>query len=183
MIFYTSDLHFGHANAIKFDERPFTDVDDMADGMIHNWSSRVGKNDTVYILGDFCFKLKDPEPILARLKGHKRLILGNHDQVIMGSEKLQSYFDDIQKMDYVSDRGKLIVMCHFPIAEWNKKKSGAYHFYGHIHKSSPEVYSFMTGQGRAYNVGCMINNYMPCTADEIIRNNEIYQARLQSEAK
>ena len=34
MIFYTSDLHFGHANAIKFDERPFTDVDDMADGMI-----------------------------------------------------------------------------------------------------------------------------------------------------
>ena len=149
MIFYTSDLHFGHANAIKFDERPFTDVDDMADGMIHNWNSRVGKNDTVYILGDFCFKLKDPEP----------------------------------KMDYVSDRGKLIVMCHFPIAEWNKKKSGAYHFYGHIHKSSPEVYSFMTGQGRAYNVGCMINNYMPCTADEIIRNNEIYQARLQSEAK
>ena len=111
MIFYTSDLHFGHANAIKFDERPFTDVDDMADGMIHNWNSRVGKNDTVYILGDFCFKLKDPEPILARLKGHKRLILGNHDQVIMGSEKLQSYFDDIQKMDYVSDRGKLIVMC------------------------------------------------------------------------
>ena len=86
-------------------------------------------------------------------------------------------------MDYVSDRGKLIVMCHFPIAEWNKKKSGAYHFYGHIHKSSPEVYRFMTGQGRAYNVGCMINNYMPCTADEIIRNNEIYQARLQSEAK
>ena len=59
MIFYTSDLHFGHANAIKFDERPFTDVDDMADGMIHNWNSRVGKNDTVYILGDFCFKLKD----------------------------------------------------------------------------------------------------------------------------
>lgn len=51
MIFYTSDLHFGHANAIKFDERPFTDVDDMADGMIHNWNSRVGKNDTVYILG------------------------------------------------------------------------------------------------------------------------------------
>ena len=49
MIFYTSDLHFGHANAIKFDERPFTDVDDMADGMIHNWNSRVGKNDTVYI--------------------------------------------------------------------------------------------------------------------------------------
>ena len=180
MIFYTSDLHFGHANAIKFDERPFTDVDDMAEGMIHNWNSRVGKNDTVYILRDFCFKLKDPEPILARLKGRKHLIIGNHDQVIMGSEKLQSYFDDIQKMDYISDRGKLIIMCHFPIAEWNKKKSGAYHFYGHIHKSSPEVYSFMTSQGRAYNVGCMINNYMPCTADEIIRNNEIYQARLQS---
>lgn len=121
MIFYTSNLHFGHANAIKFDDRPFADVDEMTAGLIHNWNGRVGKNDTVCILGDFSFRLKDPEPILARLKGHKRLILGNHDQVIMGSEKLQSYFDDIQKMDYVSDRDKLIVMCHFPIAEWNKK--------------------------------------------------------------
>ena len=180
MIFYTSDLHFGHANAIKFDDRPFADVEEMNKAMIHNWNSRVGKNDTVYILGDFSFRLKDPEPILARLKGHKRLILGNHDQVIMGSEKLQSYFDDIQKMDYVSDRDKLIVMCHYPIAEWNKKNRGAYHFYGHIHKSSPEVYRFMTSQGRAYNAGCMLNNYMPCTADEVIRNNEIYQQTIQS---
>ena len=36
MIFYTSDLHFGHANAIKFDDRPFADVDEMTAGRIHN---------------------------------------------------------------------------------------------------------------------------------------------------
>lgn len=27
MILYTSDMHFGHFNVIKFDQRPFSDID------------------------------------------------------------------------------------------------------------------------------------------------------------
>ena len=29
MILYTSDLHFGHSNVIRFDHRPFADRDEM----------------------------------------------------------------------------------------------------------------------------------------------------------
>ena len=32
MNLYTSDLHFGHANVIRFDHRPFLDVDEMKFG-------------------------------------------------------------------------------------------------------------------------------------------------------
>lgn len=52
MNYYISDLHIGHANAIKFDNRPFADVNEMNNAIIENWNSRVKSNDTVYILGD-----------------------------------------------------------------------------------------------------------------------------------
>ena len=29
MNYYIGDLHFGHANAIKFDARPFADIEEM----------------------------------------------------------------------------------------------------------------------------------------------------------
>jgi calcineurin-like phosphoesterase family protein len=172
MIFYTSDLHFGHANAIRFDNRPFRDVGDMEERLIENWNETVGGDDEVYILGDFCFGLKkDPALILKKLRGRKHLIQGNHDNIVMKSQEALTCFETIDKMRYVKDGDKLIVMCHFPIADWNKKRNGAYHFYGHIHADRSGVYEFMKRQGRAYNVGCMINGYRPCTADEIIQNN------------
>ena len=47
------DLHLGHANAIRFDNRPFADVDEMNESLIRSWNSMVTKQDTVYVLGDF----------------------------------------------------------------------------------------------------------------------------------
>ena len=55
MKYYISDLHFDHTNVIKFDNRPFKDVEEMNNALIHNWNSVVKKNDIVYVLGDFCF--------------------------------------------------------------------------------------------------------------------------------
>ena len=34
MNYYISDLHIGHANAIKFDNRPFADVNEMNNAML-----------------------------------------------------------------------------------------------------------------------------------------------------
>ena len=54
----------------------------MEDRMVKNWNSVVSKNDTVYILGDFCWSKDDEEwiRILDRLTGNKVLIKGNHDK-------------------------------------------------------------------------------------------------------
>ena len=56
MIFYTSDLHLGHANVIRFDKRPFADVEEMDQYIITRWNNRVSEDDTVYILGDICHR-------------------------------------------------------------------------------------------------------------------------------
>lgn len=172
MIFYTSDLHFGHTNCISFDNRPFENVEKMEEEMIKRWNGRVNDADTVYILGDVFYGYKkDKEELLKSLNGQKILIMGNHDGEIVRSEALKSCFLQIDKMSYVKDGGRKIVMCHFPIASWNGRNYGSLHFYGHIHSARGSVFSYMSNLENAYNVGCMINNYVPCTAEEVIQNN------------
>lgn len=45
MIYFTSDLHLGHANAIHFTERPFADVDEMNEQLISNINDIVNEED------------------------------------------------------------------------------------------------------------------------------------------
>ena len=54
MIYYIADMHFGHKNVLRFDNRPFADTDLMDEVLIHNWNERVTGEDIVYVLGDIC---------------------------------------------------------------------------------------------------------------------------------
>ena len=38
-ILYTSDLHFGHFNAIRFDKRPWETVEEMDEGLVQRWNA------------------------------------------------------------------------------------------------------------------------------------------------
>lgn len=76
--FYISDLHIGHENILRFDNRPFADVNEMNNKLIENWNARVHSNDTVYILGDFIWAKESAWPsIVGSLAGNKVLIRGN----------------------------------------------------------------------------------------------------------
>lgn len=52
MIYFTSDLHFGHRNVIRFDNRPFSSVEEMDAALIERWNQKVSNEDAVYVLGD-----------------------------------------------------------------------------------------------------------------------------------
>lgn len=56
-VFMISDLHFSHANIIKYCKRPFSSVDEMNSTMITNWNNTVKEDDTVFVLGDVFFKI------------------------------------------------------------------------------------------------------------------------------
>ena len=60
MNLYISDLHLGHANVIKFDGRPFADVDEMDRMLIELWNAKVRSEDNVYIIGDLCYRNGKP---------------------------------------------------------------------------------------------------------------------------
>lgn len=72
--------HFGHENIIKYESRPFPDAITMDARMVQKWNLVVGKNDTVFVLGDAVFRNKAmAEAVIKSLKGFKHLVAGNHD--------------------------------------------------------------------------------------------------------
>jgi calcineurin-like phosphoesterase family protein len=81
MVYLTSDQHFGHKNIIGYCDRPFQSVEEMDEAMIERHNQNVGKEDTVFIVGDFSFyDFETTKRITQRLNGRKTLIRGNHDK-------------------------------------------------------------------------------------------------------
>lgn len=176
MNYYISDMHLGHKNVIKFDGRPFENIEEMNEILIERWNAKVKDEDDVWILGDFCYRSdKDPSFYLKRLKGKKHLVIGNHDKVTVKSGSVLRYFESVERLQHIKDGEHNVILCHFPLATWNAIRRGSFHVYGHIHNDREEVFGFMKNQERALNAGCMINNYEPVTLAELIANNKKFQ--------
>lgn len=80
MIYFYGDPHFGDANVILTDNRPFNDILEMNEDMIKLYNEVITDEDVVYFTGDFIAENENAEGlILNRLKGKKYLIKGNHD--------------------------------------------------------------------------------------------------------
>jgi calcineurin-like phosphoesterase family protein len=164
VIWFTSDLHFGHSNIIKYCERPFKDAEEMNKALIKNWNARVAADDTVYVLGDFSFMPPGPtKGILQGLKGKKHLVAGNHDSNrVRGLEEWESVQDYLE----VGLHGKFFVMMHYPIESWNKHLRGSVHLHGHTHGS--DRHGGMEPRRNRFDVGIDAWNYQPVSIDEIL---------------
>ena len=80
MDWFIADTHFFHARVITYSERPWGTSEDMTEGLIKLWNSRVAKDDRVFVLGDFAFGNKSMiKMVVPRLHGNKILVRGNHD--------------------------------------------------------------------------------------------------------
>lgn len=169
-IFFISDLHLGHSNIIKYDERPFIDIDEMNEKIIENWNNKVGEDDIVFNLGDVSFYSNE---LIYQLNGIQYLIKGNHDRVD-GLRKM-NHFEDIfdYKEIYVKDSDgyqdyQMMVLFHYPIYSWNKSGKGSWHLHGHCHQNlvgtdfGNEFY-----QRKVIDVGCNGYNYEPLSYSEV----------------
>lgn len=130
MIYFTADPHFGHANIVKMCGRPFEDIEEMNEALITAWNNRVSGNDTVYIVGDMFFRCEDAESILKRLKGKKRLIVGNHDGSWVGKVELGRFFISVDHYLEISDGAHALTLCHYPLLTWKHAKK-FYMIHGH----------------------------------------------------
>ena len=179
-IFYISDLHFGHFNIIRYDNRPFRTVEEMDNVLIKNWNKVVSNDDTVYILGDISWhdESKTVE-IFKQLNGVKVLIKGNHDNIKRDSELAKCFASIRDYAELYLDKKRKVIVSHYPIPFWNGQFRGAVHLYGHVHNSHQwnifenwmnELRQLQDIPMRAYNVGCMMQwmGYIPRTLEEII---------------
>ena len=172
--FYISDLHFGHENVIRHDNRPFKDVEQMNKALIMNWNNAVNYDDEVFVLGDFAWKNSVGVEALQQMKGKKFLIIGNHDKI---TEEVSEYFEWVKDYAVVNDGVNQVILCHYPIAHYYNQYRGSVHLYGHVHNTKDYTAFLQYGEVckkldipfECYNVGCMMTymNYSPKTLDEI----------------
>ena len=182
-IFYIADWHYGHANCIHFDNRPFKNVDEMNKALIYNWNSVVSPEDTVYILGDmFWCNAVEAIEVLDKLNGQKFLVKGNHDRC--KDANFNKRFARIDEYMEIKDNVRDVVLCHYPIHCFKNHFYVWYHLYGHVHTSFEynmmEHDKYLMGelyskQCNMFNVGAMCEHmkYTPRTLDEILFTSEL----------
>lgn len=170
MIYFTSDLHFGHKNIIVYENEArgrFSSVDEMNECLINNWNETVGADDTVYILGDvFMGQMDLIDSIMPKLNGTKILIRGNHD-TNKRVERMKIYLDGVYDIYNVKYGDAFIVLCHYPMREWLHKEHGSIHLYGHVH--SNEHRNGVLCEKNSYHIGIDTNNLKPVSIEEVIK--------------
>jgi calcineurin-like phosphoesterase family protein len=164
MLFFTSDTHFGHANIIKYCNRPFANIKEHDDALVHNWNSVVQKGDVVWHLGDFGMgtNIAHMRKICARLNGQINFIRGNHDGQL---KHFQDRFATVRDVAMV--KGKLssgdtvrIFLSHYPHRTWQHRPRNAYHLFGHVHGN-------MEPYGLSFDIGVDCWDYTPVSLERV----------------
>lgn len=149
-IWLISDTHFNHTNILNFkDDKDvyfrgnlFNDVNHMNEVMIENWNKTIKPQDKVYHLGDVYFgNQQEADLLLKRLNGKKRLVVGNHDDVLQ-----KSIWDNFQKVSIWRFFKEFGILCtHVPVhlstlrRRMGDKEGYMLNVHGHIHQNqSPE---------------------------------------------
>ncbi len=184
-VFFSSDLHFGHANILRFGrDAVFPDLNSMNEGLIARWNEVVGPEDTVFVLGDVAMGHRiETLPLAGRLNGTKHLIAGNHDNCWEHSKNpakwIDTYLDFFATIqtEATFDTGAGVVrLHHFPYSGDHTEDDRYPHarpvddgmplLHGHMHdrwrfmlsaKNTPQV-----------NVGVDVWDFMPVHLDALL---------------
>ena len=176
-LFFISDLHLGHQNVLRYDNRPFDDLQTMHQELIQRWNSVVGDEDVVYFLGDLFFgKIDLADWFLSNVRGRLSIVLGNHDRLdnIRRLRRFENIYPYGVGIDVRDDHPELrrtqgyrhIVLSHYPILSWNHIHRGSFHLHGHCHgnlmNSNPDFY-----RSRVMDVGCNLIGYTPISFSQV----------------
>ena len=167
-IWFTSDTHFTHGKLREWypDRAKFSDGDHMTEGLIALWNSLIKPKDIVYHLGDFGGHNPETDVKVARrLNGRLHYLPGNHDRKIIKMPGFVERCSEIYPYSYkeISVDKQKIVLCHYPIWEWNQLHRGYWHLHGHLHGRPHGI------PGKILDVGIDGNGLRPYTYDDVRR--------------
>jgi calcineurin-like phosphoesterase family protein len=133
-IFFTADMHFGHANIIEHSHRPYGSLNEMHSELIARWNETVAPGDAVVHIGDFCLgSYAEVQDWLNYLNGTKIMVYGNHDHWWKGAKRY-AYHKKIGKVLY-------IYCSHFPYRTWPRYKTNGWNLCGHSHGQLEPLYN------------------------------------------
>jgi calcineurin-like phosphoesterase family protein len=158
-VYFISDTHFGHANAIVYCNRPFVDTDEMDKAMISKWNNTVAKHDKVYFLGDFAMTTNKERLAewFKQLNGNIYMVKGNHDC------RKNNFYREIGFKE-VYDKpilySEFYILSHEPVRLYDN--TPYINIHGHLHNE------IMTG-GKYFNAGVDVNNFTPVLFTDIVK--------------
>lgn len=174
--FIIADTHFAHANILKYEDRPFTSVDKMNEGMISRWNDKVGPDDVVYHLGDFSWGgAAVIRSFIERLNGRIVLVRGNHDRARtaaawrkLGIHKvLDGPVQAISKnIGFVLSHEPIVMPLCYP---------HRVNVHGHTHTMGGEFTHSKAVSDDHFCVSVELINYAPITIDEMLV--ELYRGK------
>ncbi len=144
-IYFCSDMHYGHENVISFGNRPFSSVEEMDKSILQELKTKLTPDDILFTLGDDFWKMKANsiywilDNVIPTNKIYK--IVGNHDKYgyyIRGGalEKKFKAIGDIMDIGIKKENQLYhVVLCHYPIYDFNMMYHGGIHLFGHVHGS------------------------------------------------
>lgn len=162
--FLIADLHFGDQGIIRYEKRPFSTVEEMDRTLIANWNETVSEEDTVFVLGDFSRygeldgNEEEDRSILAKLKGRKILILGNHDRHRSCAKWRELGFDECVEWPIVYK--EFFLLSHEPL--YLNSNMPYANFFGHVHGNP--MYTTVSKQSFCLSVERI--DYRPITFEE-----------------
>jgi len=174
MIWFISDLHFGHKFIIRLYRKEFDpeNTNEHDEYLINMWNEKVKDDDTVYFIGDFSFQTIPitRDKILPRLKGNKIFIKGNHDRSKMINllKRFGEVYEHPISFEY---EGKKFHLSHYPIEEWIGRRRNHIHIHGHVHDKGNLFKRPLKRLKNRYNVAYDVNKRM-ISIDEIIKISE-----------
>jgi calcineurin-like phosphoesterase family protein len=154
-----SDTHFGHKNIIVLEapRRPFRTIAEHDEELIERWNAVVKPSDKIWHLGDVVFG-RGNFPLLGRLNGKKRLVLGNHDNYDMAL--YAEHFERVRGVDSFDGVALTHVPahpCQFPRFRGN--------IHGHMHsKQLPD--------SRYFNAAPELNGLAPVAWEDAVARFE-----------
>ena len=165
-IWLISDTHFNHNKNFIFQNRGFSTIEEMNETIISRWNSIVKPDDIVYHLGDV--SLGDAAAgaaLVRRLNGRIRLAIGNHDtDKKINSYKLLPNIEDIQFGYRMEQKGRTLLLTHYPQLTGNFDQDKTYSIHGHTHSSEffSEEYDLM------FNVSCEATSCTPLNLETMM---------------
>ncbi|HII81582.1 MAG TPA: hypothetical protein HA261_14620 [Methanosarcina sp.] len=163
-IFITSDLHLGHANIIKYCNRPFKNVYDMNKTLVYNWNSTIRKDDIVYFLGDLAYDRNSyTDSWLRKLNGRITFIKGNHDES-----------NSIRMLDhYITELDDIKFYLTHSLANVPRGWDG-WVIHGHVHNKSYDYdmrrkYPYINYDKKTVNVSVELTKYKPLKLSTLVK--------------
>lgn len=168
-IFFTSDLHLGHARIVELSHRPFDSIQQHDLAIFDRWTATVKDDDIVWVLGDISVEgtWKHALEVMGSLPGRKRLVTGNHDQAWVGKGDFMKYMAEYLKVFEVvtpwaraSVEGVKVNLSHFPY-EGDHTEADRYDMYRLRVNDRPLLHGHTHSTEKVSEVGCSATDLVP----------------------